>query len=55
MSEKQLDLVRNYDYLEDMMGKIDGQATLLQVSGYLRDSLRLYDRKAEMLRAADRW
>lgn len=53
MSSKELDLVRNYDYLEDTMGKIDGQATLLQLSGYLKDSLQLYDRKAQVLRASN--
>lgn len=50
MTEEELGLVRNYDYLEDMMGKIDGQATLLQLAGHLKDSLYLYDRKAEATR-----
>jgi hypothetical protein len=50
MSPGELSLVRNYDYLEDMMGKIDGQATLLQLAGYLKDSLHLYDRRADSLR-----
>ncbi len=52
MREGELGLVRNYDYLEDMMGKIDGQATLLQLTGHLKDSLFLYDRKAEAVRRA---
>jgi hypothetical protein len=53
MSEKELDLVRNYDYLEDMMGRIDGQAALLQMSGYLKDSLEMYDRRVELLKGSD--
>lgn len=36
MTKSQLDLTRNYDYLEDLMGKIDSQATVLQLSGYFR-------------------
>lgn len=34
LSHVELDLLRNFDYLEDMMLKIDSQATLLQLSGY---------------------
>jgi hypothetical protein len=31
--------MRNYDYLEDMMAKVDSQATVLQLSGYYKESL----------------
>lgn len=36
MTKSQLDLTRNYDYLEDLMGKVDSQATVLQMSGYFK-------------------
>jgi hypothetical protein len=39
MSKLELDLTRNYDFIEDLMSKVDGQATLLQMSGYYKDSL----------------
>ena len=39
MTKTNLDLTRNYDFIEDLMGKVDGQATLLQISGYYKDSL----------------
>lgn len=32
------------------MGKIDGQATLLQISGYYKDSLDIYDKKVDFIR-----
>lgn len=50
MTKVQLDLTRNYDYIEDLMGKIDGQATLLQLSGYYKDSLEIYDKKVDFIR-----
>ncbi len=31
--------MRNYDYLEDMLANVDSQATLLQLSGYYKESL----------------
>lgn len=39
MTREELDLMRNYDYLEDMMAKVDSQATVLQLSGYYKESL----------------
>ncbi len=36
MSKQDLDLVRNYDYLEDLLTRADTQATLLQLSGYYK-------------------
>jgi hypothetical protein len=43
-------LTRNYDFIEDLMSKVDGQATLLQISGYYKDSLDIYDRKVDFIR-----
>ena len=50
MKKAELDLTRNYDFIEDVMTKIDGQATLLQLSGYYKDSLDIYDKKVEHLK-----
>ena len=50
MSKKDLDLTRNYDFLKDLMKKVDGQATLLQINGYYKDSLEVYDRKVDLKR-----
>ena len=36
--------------MEDLMAKIDGQATLLQMSGYYKDSLDIYDKKVDFIR-----
>ena len=50
MGKTQLDLTRNYDFLEDLMNKIDGQATLLQINGYYKESLDIYDKKVDFIR-----
>ena len=50
MNKQDLDLTRNYDFLEDLMKKVDGQATLLQINGYYKDSLEVYDRKVDFIR-----
>lgn len=50
MTKTELDLTRNYDFLEDLMSKVDGQATLLQMSGYYKDSLEIYDKKVDFVR-----
>ena len=50
MQKAELDLTRNYDFIEDVMTRIDGQATLLQLSGYYKDSLDIYDKKVEHLK-----
>lgn len=42
--------MRNYDYLEDMMEKVDSQATVLQLSGYYKQSLQIYDKKVDFIR-----
>ncbi len=42
--------MRNYDYLEDMMAKVDSQATVLQLSGYYKESLQIYDKKVDFIR-----
>lgn len=53
MSKNELDLTRNYDFLEDLMGKVDGQATLLQMSGYFKDSIDIYDKKVDYIRKSN--
>lgn len=50
MTKIELDLTRNYDFIEDLMSKVDGQATLLQLSGYYKDSLEIYDKKVDFIR-----
>jgi hypothetical protein len=50
MTKSELNLTRNYDYLEDLMGKIDSQATVLQLSGYFKESLEIYDKKVDFIR-----
>lgn len=50
MTKLQLDLTRNYDYLEDLMSRVDSQATLLQLSGYYKESLEVYDKKVDFIR-----
>lgn len=42
--------MRNYDYLEDMMAKVDSQATLLQLYGYHSESLQVYNKKIDSIR-----
>lgn len=53
LSNVELDLLRNFDYLEDMMMKIDSQATLLQLSGYYQESLQVYDKKVDFIRKSN--
>lgn len=50
MTKMELDLMRNYDYLEDMLVKVDSQATLLQLSGYYKESLDIFNKKVENIR-----
>lgn len=50
MTKAALDLTRNYDFFEDLISRVDGQATLLQVSGYYKDSLDIYDKKVDFIR-----
>ena len=50
MSDHSKDMTRNYDFLEDLMSKVDGQATILQINGYYKDSLEVYDRKVDLIR-----
>lgn len=38
-------MLRNFDYVEDLRKKIHGHANLLQLSGYFKDSLEVYERK----------
>lgn len=53
LNSVELDLLRNFDYLEDMMLKIDSQATLLQLSGYYQESLEVYDKKVDFIRKSN--
>lgn len=50
MTKMELDLMRNYDYLEDMLVKVDSQATLLQLSGYYKESLDIFNKKVDHIR-----
>lgn len=35
------------------MGKIDSQATVLQLSGYFKESLEIYDKKVDFIRKSN--
>jgi tetratricopeptide (TPR) repeat protein len=50
LTKLDFDLMRNYDYLEDMMSKVDSQATLLQLAGYYDDALQIYDQRVINIR-----
>lgn len=43
-------LMRNYDYLEELMKGTRPQAKILQFSGFFEDSLKLYFMRLEKLR-----
>lgn len=43
-------LIRNFDYIEDVMKNVNGQAKVLQISGHLKDSLTIYTQKIEHIR-----
>jgi hypothetical protein len=47
-------LLRNYDYLQDIMSRVRGQATILQMSGYFKDSLEIYHHQLEVVRKSQR-
>ena len=53
MTKQDLDLVRNYDYLEDLLVRADSQATLLQLSGYHKESVEFYDKKVDNIRKSN--
>ena len=42
--------MRNYDYVEELIRRDNSQAVILQMSGYFKESLEVYDRKVEYLR-----
>jgi tetratricopeptide (TPR) repeat protein len=50
LNPHQLNLLRNYDYLEDIISRINSQATILQMSGYFQDSLEVYNQKLSVIR-----
>ena len=43
-------LLRNYDYLEQTIKKDNSQAIILQMNGYFKESLQIYQKKVEYLR-----
>lgn len=50
MTKLDFDLMRNYDYLEDQLEKVDSQATLLQLSGYYKESMEVFDKRVDSIR-----
>ena len=49
LSKEANNLMRNHDFWENLRSKTDGQASLLQLHGYNRDSLEIYDSKIDLL------
>jgi hypothetical protein len=43
-------LLRNYDYVEELIRRDNSQAVILQMSGYFKESLEVYDKKVDYLR-----
>ena len=50
MTEHEATLIRNFDYVEELIRKDTSQAVILQMSGYFKESLEVYDRKVEYLK-----
>ena len=50
LTENEAILLRNYDYVEELIRKDNSQAIILQMSGYFKESLDVYDRKVEYLK-----
>lgn len=46
-------LIRNYDYVEELIRNDNSQAVILQMSGYFKESLEVYDKKVEYLKQAN--
>jgi uncharacterized protein YbgA (DUF1722 family) len=42
--------LRNFDYIEELIRRDNSQAVILQISGYFKESLEIYDKKVEFLR-----
>ena len=49
----ELDLLRNHDYLEDQLSKMNSQAMILQLSGYHQESLEVFDKKIDSIRSTN--
>lgn len=47
--ENEVSLLRNYDYIEELIKKDSSQAAILQMSGYFKEALQVYDKKVEFL------
>ena len=45
MTEKETILLRNFDYLQDLLTKDSSQAAVLQTCGYFKEALEVYDQK----------
>jgi len=43
-------LLRNYDYVQDIVRRDTSQAIILQMSGYFKEALEVYNKKVEFLR-----
>jgi hypothetical protein len=50
LTENEAVLLRNYDYLQNLIEKDNSQAIILQMSGYFKETLEVYDRKVEYLK-----
>ena len=52
LTENEAMLIRNYDYVEELIRNDNSQAVILQMSGYFKESLEVYDKKVEYLKQA---
>ena len=50
LTENEAMLLRNYDYVEELIRRDNSQAVILQMSGYFKESLEVYERKVEYLK-----
>ena len=50
LTENETVLLRNYDYLQNIIEKDNSQAIVLQMSGYFKETLEVYDKKVEYLK-----
>ena len=46
-------LIRNFDYVEDLMKNVNDQAKVLQMSGHLKDSITIYNQRIEQIRKSE--
>jgi hypothetical protein len=50
LTDNEAMLLRNFDYVEELIRNDNSQAAILQMSGYFKEALEVYDRKVEALR-----